>query len=36
MDFKYMLCEDMDWIQLAQYRVQRRALVNMMMDFRVA
>jgi hypothetical protein len=28
MDLKEIVCEDVDWIQLAQYRVQKRITVD--------
>jgi hypothetical protein len=30
-----IICESVDWIQMAQYTIQRRALVNTIMNFRV-
>ena len=35
MDLQKLSCEGMDWIQLAQYMDRWRALVNVVMNFRV-
>jgi hypothetical protein len=35
MDLREMGWDDMDWIDLTQYRDQRRALVNAVMNLRV-
>jgi len=35
MDFQEGGCEDVDWIELAQYRDRWRALVNAVMNLRV-
>jgi hypothetical protein len=35
MDPKEVVCEGVDWIHLAQYRDQRRALVNTVINLRV-
>jgi hypothetical protein len=35
MDIKETVCEGMGWIYLAQYRVQWRVLVNMVMKLQV-
>ena len=35
MDFQDVGCRDMDWIEVAQYRDRRRALVNVVMNLRV-
>jgi hypothetical protein len=34
-DFKEIWCEDVDWIHLAQYRLQQWALVNTVTGFRL-
>ena len=35
MDFQDVGCRDMDWIEVAQDRDRRRALVNVVMNLRV-
>jgi hypothetical protein len=35
MDLREILCDDVDWILLAQDKVKWRALVKVIMDFRV-
>jgi hypothetical protein len=35
MDLREVGCEGMDWIELAQVRDRRRALVNVVMNIRV-
>jgi len=35
MDLQEVVCEDMDWIELAQDRDRRRTLVNAVMKLRV-
>jgi len=34
MDLREIGCEGVNWIQMAQYRVQRRDLVNSLIDIR--
>jgi hypothetical protein len=36
MELREIKCSGMDWIQLAQDRVQWKALVNMVMNFRAS